>query len=367
MKNKALLVLIFLAIDTFALYDQTYQRALKGDSNAQVEVGDRYYSSNFGKKTPDYAEALKWYKKAAAQGNGKALDNLGTMYQYGNGVERDVVVAENLYRKAAKKGDSSAMFSLGVILDSRDDAKAADWYIRYEASESKLLGDNGRGFFNIGYMHYAGKGFPEDKTQAAVWFKKAMAKNNSQAACFLGAMHIYGQGVTPNFNKATKLLARTLNFSCAEPHFIKLAEFGNEPAMVYLANRYSGEAAYKWLNILSDKGHAESQYKLAKMYRSGNGILENDSKALMWFQEAAAQGNAAAQASLGDMYEDGEGISKNNIKAFIWKSVAKQQGHYASLYQLKEELSVRQLNKAQELASKCYESNFQDCDPWLAW
>lgn len=367
MKNKVLLVLIFLAIDTFALYDKTLQLALNGDSNAQVEVGDRYYSSDFGRKTPDYAEALKWYTMAAAQGNGKAQYKIGSMYESGVGVERDVVVAENLYRKAAKKGDSAAIFSLGFILESRDDAKAADWYIRYEASESKYFGDAGRGFFRIGYMHYAGKGFPENKTRAAVWFKKAMAKNNSQAGCFLGAMHIYGQGVKPNFDKATELLARTTNFSCAEPHLLKLAEFGNEPALIYLANRYSGEAAFKWLKILSDKGHAESQYKLAKMYRSGNGILENDSKALMWFQEAAAQGNAAAQASLGDMYQDGEGISKNNIKAFIWKSVAKQQGHYASLYRLKEELSVRQLNKAQELASKCYESNFQDCDPWLAW
>ena len=362
MKNKALLVLIFLAIDTFALYDQTHQRALNGDSNAQVEVGNRY--NLFGEEKEDYAEALKWYTMAAAQGNRKAQFRIGLMYESGLGVEKDVVVAEDLYRKSAKKGESSAMLRLGYILELRDDAEAAEWYNRYEVSESKSYG---RGIFRVGYMHYAGIGFPEDKTRAAVWFKKAMTKNNNQATCFLGSMHAYGQGVKKNLDKATELLARSGDWSCAEPHLIKLAEFGNEPALIYLANMYSGEAAFKWLKILSEKGHAESQYKLAEMYRSGNGILENDSKALMWFQEAAAQGNAAAQASLGDMYQDGEGISKNNIKAFIWKSVAKQQGHYASLYRLKEELSVRQLNKAQELASKCYESNFQDCDPWLAW
>jgi TPR repeat protein len=37
----------------------------------------------------DYAEAVKWFRKAADQGSANGQHNLGTMYQFGQGVRQD--------------------------------------------------------------------------------------------------------------------------------------------------------------------------------------------------------------------------------------------------------------------------------------
>ena len=80
----------------------------------------------------------------------------------------------------------------------------------------------------------------------------------------------------------------------------------------------------------------------------------------------ARNGDAEAQAILGFMYDSGEwGIPENDLKAYIWWSLAKAQGHKAAtsnLDRLKNEMTKEQIAKGQALATKCWESEFQDCD-----
>ena len=54
----------------------------------------------------DYAEAVKWYRKAADQGDAFAQYNLGVMYDNGEGVPQDQAEAVKWYRKAAEQGDA---------------------------------------------------------------------------------------------------------------------------------------------------------------------------------------------------------------------------------------------------------------------
>ena len=56
----------------------------------------------------DYAEAVKWYRLAAAQGFAPAQANLGVMYAKGQGVPMDDVRAHMWFNLAAVKGDTSA-------------------------------------------------------------------------------------------------------------------------------------------------------------------------------------------------------------------------------------------------------------------
>lgn len=65
----------------------------------------------------DYAEALKWYRKAADQGNADAQDSVGSMYEQGKGVPQNYAEALKWYRKAAEQGDSSAQTSLGGMYE----------------------------------------------------------------------------------------------------------------------------------------------------------------------------------------------------------------------------------------------------------
>ena len=60
----------------------------------------------------DDAEAIRWYRRAADQGDALAQSNLGWMYENGRGVQRDRVEAVRWYTRAADQGDSWAQEQL---------------------------------------------------------------------------------------------------------------------------------------------------------------------------------------------------------------------------------------------------------------
>jgi TPR repeat protein len=51
----------------------------------------------------DYAEAVNWYRKAAAQGIAAAQNNLGVCYEKGLGVPKNQAEADKWFRKAAEQ------------------------------------------------------------------------------------------------------------------------------------------------------------------------------------------------------------------------------------------------------------------------
>jgi len=64
--------------------------------------------------TQDYSEAVKWYRKAAEQGNSTGQFLLGGMYTQGKGVSQDYSEAVKWYRKAAEQGNADAQGHLGA-------------------------------------------------------------------------------------------------------------------------------------------------------------------------------------------------------------------------------------------------------------
>ncbi|MGH6953553.1 MAG: tetratricopeptide repeat protein, partial [Alphaproteobacteria bacterium] len=81
----------------------------------------------------DYAEAMKWYRKAADQGDAPAQNNLGFMYDSGWGVPQDYAEAAKWYRKAADQGIAIAQLNLGVSYElgdggPRDYVEAHKWF-----------------------------------------------------------------------------------------------------------------------------------------------------------------------------------------------------------------------------------------------
>ena len=78
-------------------------RAMAGDKEAQNNYGV-LYSSGVHNHPKDYAQAMIWFEKAAAQGDVVALANIGDMYQRGEGVPKDEAQAIHWYSKAVKAG-----------------------------------------------------------------------------------------------------------------------------------------------------------------------------------------------------------------------------------------------------------------------
>jgi TPR repeat protein len=63
----------------------------------------------------DLRLAAEWYHKAAEQGDAKAQNNLGVMYEFGYGVPVDPQEAVVWYRKAAEQGNIKSHINLGNI------------------------------------------------------------------------------------------------------------------------------------------------------------------------------------------------------------------------------------------------------------
>ena len=101
---------------------EAFEEVLKIDRNnatakkllpdAQYNIGKNYYNNK------DYSTAVKWYRKAAEQGNASAQCNLGACYGKGYGVDKDYDLAVQWYRKAARQGDKTAQNNLKKLGES---------------------------------------------------------------------------------------------------------------------------------------------------------------------------------------------------------------------------------------------------------
>ena len=145
-------------------------RASTGDVIAQFSLGSiLYYSAN------DTAQAVDWFRRAAAQEYSPAEFQMGQLYDFGFGVARNDDDALGWYRKAAERGHAAAQRAVGDFYQkgrgvAADAAEAARWYRR--AAD----GDDIRGQYQLGQLYFDGTGVPRDYAAAYVWFSIAAAQ-----------------------------------------------------------------------------------------------------------------------------------------------------------------------------------------------
>jgi hypothetical protein len=135
-----------------------------GDAQAQFGLGCAYDSK-------DAAEAVKWYRKAAAQGHDGAQHNLGLMYELGKGVPKDGKKAVEWYLKAAEKDSGSylnlgSMYSDGKVVP-KNSALALKYY-RAAAEHGDAAAQ-----WNLGAMYAKGDGVPKNDVLAYMWLNLA--------------------------------------------------------------------------------------------------------------------------------------------------------------------------------------------------
>ena len=74
-------------------------------------AGDSQHQCEYAKKCENdenFEEAFKWYQKSAEQGLARGQNNLGYMYEHGQGVVQDYIKAVEWYQKSAERGNSIA-------------------------------------------------------------------------------------------------------------------------------------------------------------------------------------------------------------------------------------------------------------------
>lgn len=146
-----------------------------GDAEAQNEVGELYDEGNGFLQ--DYKKAHYWYEKAAAQGNAWAMYNLGNIYWVGErGFPADVVRARTYFERAAANYNSTAFWALGAIYFhadgvKKDIGKAKDYWERGAKLRCALSARS------LGVLYRDGMGVKRDAVTALMWFRMAAKRN----------------------------------------------------------------------------------------------------------------------------------------------------------------------------------------------
>ncbi len=177
--------------------------AEQGNANAQAELGYRYHQGEG--VAQDYAEARKWYQRAAKLGHRDAQYNLAVLHAFGEGVPQDHQQAFHWYQRAAEQNHPQAQYSLGLSYlhgegVAQNPKHAAEWF--QKAAERGY----GRAQVFLASLYHTGNGVEKNYERAAHWYRKAAVRGNAVAQYNLGSLYSSGEGVPQDTTEAIKWL-----------------------------------------------------------------------------------------------------------------------------------------------------------------
>ncbi|HCG27146.1 MAG TPA: hypothetical protein DE060_03060 [Lentisphaeria bacterium] len=298
--------------------------AEQGDIQAQYLLGIAYSENRTTAK--DMARSVKWSRKVAEQGDAEAQFWLGWHYKTGSGVAKDMREAVKWYRKAVEQEYAKAQLDLrwcyaDVLSVTKDTSESVKWYRRAaEQGDAKAQ-------YNLGWCYANGSGVAKDMSEAVKWWRKAAEQGLAEAQLKLEWCYAYGKGVVKDRTEALKWLCKAKAAELGEYH-LGLTYANSDGVFVCDAE------TVKRLRKAAEQGNAEAQYNLGVAYLNGDGIARDVSEAVKWYRKAIEQGYTKAQYNLGCCYANGEGVTKNISEAVKWISKAAERGLAEAQYHL---------------------------------
>ncbi|MCU4179157.1 hypothetical protein [Bosea sp. BH3] len=153
--------------------------ALDGDARAVYELASRAADGPATQRDPKLA--LRLFERAAVAGLAPAQFRVGNMFEKGIGTQRDLALARIWYQRAAERGNAKAMHNLAVlhaegVTGKPDYAVATEWFQR--AAELGVRDSQ----YNLAVLLGRGLGAPTDLSQSFLWFAVAAGQGDEDAA-----------------------------------------------------------------------------------------------------------------------------------------------------------------------------------------
>ncbi len=215
------------------------------------DLGLQYY------KQQDYTQAIKWFTKAAKEGDFDAQYNLSLMYAAGRGVKKSETKAIYWLSESARNGNEEAqkiLDKLGVkVKEGKETSKSDDLFSKVMLAYS---GKDYKQAFKLGIK--AVKTIKNDQGNIA-WLQNMLAD-----------LYYYGDGVKKDYAKSCKW-------------------------------RIKAEKSPKGFNFDMNVDEGQYQTQLGVCYYYGNGVKKSKKAAIKWFKKSAKNGNKDAQKILKEM------------------------------------------------------------------
>ena len=333
------------------------QAAEMGLVDAQTLYGNALAEGKLGLKV-DKQSALKWFQKAAKQGNARSQFLLGIMSAVGSeeaGVKKDIKQAfvwlalaerteDNLTREDARnhlnkvRNQIDALDQL-ILLKRVNEYKLAETKVTknttlgLEGASNSIqnslridnlvqVADSGdeEAMYSLG-LFYSDNG---EFQKAEQRLKESANKGFVDAMVDLGDRYVSGGFGEPDINEGALWYRKAAD----KGNFFAMTRLGRLAFHGKLPEVKSDKAA-GWWRKAAEKGFAPAQVYLGELYWQGDGGLKQNFKlGVEWTHKAAEQNYAPAEASLASMYA--QSFLENtpdHSKAAAWARRGAMQGH----------------------------------------
>jgi TPR repeat protein len=192
---------------------------------------------------------------------------------------------------------------------AKDYAKAfSEWKVSAEAGFADAQ-------FDLGVLYAHGLGVPQDLDRAERWYRRSAEQGNRDAEFALGEMYSrgWGAGARDQANAMRWLQVENAGDGMPTGDWDSVADYGQP--------KDQKQAAY-WYRLAAEKGLAEAQYSLGRLYARGQGVPHDEEQATAWVRAAASQVYAPAAARLGARYATGNATTQDDRLAYFWLTLA---------------------------------------------
>ena len=237
-------------------------------------------------------------EESCNNGNAKDCTKLSLKYVDGVGVKSDGNKAADYIVKGCNLGDSEACFLIGKTLYSEKEYSQA-----FKFYEKSCNLNNSKGCFELASLYYKGEGVNKSEKKSIELSEKSCYLNNYIGCVAIGIAYEGGFEVKQDKEKALKL-------------YKKACDGGIDDGCTRYKNLLNPKTEIEKLEESCNNGNASDCADLGYKYDIGEGVTENNYKAVELYKKGCDLGSAIGCNNLGVMYEYGYGgVTKDYYKA----------------------------------------------------
>ncbi len=286
--------------DTAHALELLEDSAKHGNPEAYKRMGDIYISGSITEQDP--RKALVCYQEAAKLGMTNAYEAMGDIFYEGKLVKKSVSKAIMLYDIGAKEGHSGAAEKSNSLKDKREALCKRGIVVKSINPEEAF-----RCFAissNMGYVpaykemarcFLDGIGIKKDRSQAFLWYEKAVKAKDEDAMYEYGLCYSRGIGTAFDFNRAREILARAARCGSEEAK-AEIEKLINNKKRHLVGSVYSKAMRLIYMKKFTDAenllrvclkyNHAKGIYTLGCLNEFGLGITTNRELAFRLYETA---------------------------------------------------------------------------------
>lgn len=145
------------------------------NASSKTNVGNKYlYNHNFKKAKDMYESALMVDNKYRP-----ALNNLGMLYYFGKGVDKNLTQAVKYLGKAAILNDKNSQFYLAMTLAEINEKRFNEEIIHWLEKSANQNYEKAQLLLGMGYIK--GDHVEKNIAKAKFWIKRAIEQNSTKA------------------------------------------------------------------------------------------------------------------------------------------------------------------------------------------